>query len=195
MSGFGARHQIDGIECRNRNSSFLSGSALLTTLSVVLLETGDELSDTKILDHGLQDSVVVDVDFVDLDLGFLGDEIHLSLSFLLLESEGDSSDGSLLDSLHQVGGETGNLVSESLGLDLRDVINDSLVDVEVLSEPIVNALFISNVRQKMKSEVAVIKPSAPTWNIDLLSVVFLNHSPGGSLDGLGSDSSLYTSSN
>lgn len=49
----------------------------------VLLEAGNELPDTEVLDHLLQDSVVASVDSIDLDLGLLGDEIHLSLSFLL----------------------------------------------------------------------------------------------------------------
>ena len=51
--------------------------------AVVLLETGDELSDTEVLDHLLEDLVVLDLDLVDLNLGALRDEVHLSLSFLL----------------------------------------------------------------------------------------------------------------
>ena len=51
--------------------------------AVVLLEAGDELSDTEVLDHLLQDLVVLDLDLVDLDLGAFWDEVHLSLSFLL----------------------------------------------------------------------------------------------------------------
>jgi len=62
----------------------VSGAALLTTLTgVVLLETGDELAHTEVLDHSLEDLVVASVDLLDLDLGTLGDEIHLALSFLL----------------------------------------------------------------------------------------------------------------
>ena len=52
-------------------------------MTVVLLETGDELSDTEVLDHLLKNLVVLDFDLFDLDLGALGDEVHLSLSFLL----------------------------------------------------------------------------------------------------------------
>ena len=94
-----------------------------------------------------------------------------------------------------MGGETGDLVSESLGLDLGDIIDDSLVDVEVLSEPIENALFISFVQKMAIETIKATRLDVPTWIFNLLSVVFLNHGPGGSLDGLGSDSSLYTSSN
>jgi len=50
---------------------------------VVLLEAGDELPEAEVLDHLLEDLVVADIDLLDLDLGFLGDEVHLSLSFLL----------------------------------------------------------------------------------------------------------------
>ena len=60
-----------------------------------------------------------------------GDEVHLSLTLLFLESEGDTSDGTDLNSLHEMRSETGDLVSESLGLDNSDVIDDSLVGVEV----------------------------------------------------------------
>ena len=56
-------------------------------------------------------------------------------TYLFLKSEGDASDGSLLDSLHQVGREAGDLVSESLGLDRTDVINDSLIYMEVVGQP------------------------------------------------------------
>ena len=57
------------------------------------------------------------------------------ITYLLLESEGDTSDGSLGDSLHQVSGVTSNLVSESLGLDLSDIVDDSLVNMEVVGQP------------------------------------------------------------
>ena len=56
-------------------------------------------------------------------------------TYLFLKSEGNASDGSLLDSLHQVGREAGDLVSESLGLDLTDVVNDSLIYMEVVGQP------------------------------------------------------------
>ena len=59
-------------------------SSATTTSLEVLLEAGDELADTEVSDHGLKGLVVLGIDLVDLDLGLLGDEIHLSLSFLLL---------------------------------------------------------------------------------------------------------------
>ena len=56
-------------------------------------------------------------------------------TYLFLKSEGNASDGSLLDSLHKMGREAGDLVSESLGLDLTDVIDDSLIYMEVVGQP------------------------------------------------------------
>jgi hypothetical protein len=56
-------------------------------------------------------------------------------AYLFLEAEGDAADGALLDALHEVGGVAGNLVSQSLGLDDGDVVNDSLIYMEVVREP------------------------------------------------------------
>lgn len=61
----------------------------------------------------------------------LWDVLVLSLSLLFLQLEGDTSNWTLLNSLHQVGGVTSNLVSESLGLDLSDLSGQSLVGLEV----------------------------------------------------------------
>lgn len=59
------------------------------------------------------------------------DVLVLSLSLLLLQLERDTSNWTLLNSLHQVGGVTSDLVSESLGLDLSDLGGQSLVGLEV----------------------------------------------------------------
>ena len=50
--------------------SFLSASSAGTASSslVVLLETWNELSDTEVLDHLLEDLVAADIDLVNLDL-------------------------------------------------------------------------------------------------------------------------------
>ena len=56
-------------------------------------------------------------------------------TYLFLESEGDASDWTLLDALHKVTGVTSNLVSEFLGLNDCNVVDDSLVDMEVSGEP------------------------------------------------------------
>jgi len=64
----------------------------------------------------------------------LGDVLILALTLLLLELEGDTTDGSTLDALHEMGGVAGNLVAQALGGDDSDLIADSLVGLEVESE-------------------------------------------------------------
>ena len=57
-------------------------------------------------------------------------------TYLFLESEGDATDWALLNTLHKVTGVASNLVSEFLGLDDCNVVDNSLVDMEVSGEPI-----------------------------------------------------------
>ena len=45
--------------------------------------------------------------------GDLGHVVVLALTLLLLELEGDATDGALLDTLHQVGRETSDLVAKA----------------------------------------------------------------------------------
>jgi hypothetical protein len=47
--------------------------------------------------------------------GDLGDVLILALTLLFLELERDTADGTTLDTLHQMGGVSGNLVPETLG--------------------------------------------------------------------------------
>ena len=49
----------------------------------------------------------------DVESGDLGDVVVLALALLLLELERDTADGALLDTLHQVGREAGNLVPKA----------------------------------------------------------------------------------
>ncbi len=60
--------------------------------------------------------VGVDLQGVDGDVesGDLGDVVVLALALLLLELEGDTTDGAALDTLHQVGREASDLVTETL---------------------------------------------------------------------------------
>jgi len=85
--------------------------------------------------HGLQHihGVSVDFDRISLQRRFVRNEVHSTLSFLFLKLQGDASDRTSLDSLHQVGGETSDFVSQSLGRDDGDFIRDSLVRGEVES--------------------------------------------------------------
>lgn len=56
-------------------------------------------------------------------------------TYLLLKFKRDASDWSLLDTLHQVRGVSGNLVSKSLCLDDGHIIDDSLIYMEVVGQP------------------------------------------------------------
>jgi hypothetical protein len=64
----------------------------------------------------------------------LGDVLILSLTLLFLKLEGDAADRASLDTLHQVGGEAGNLVSQSLAGNDGDLIDDALVGLKVEGE-------------------------------------------------------------
>jgi len=64
-------------------------------------------------------SLVVDVELAAVGLGEvegrdLGHVLILALTLLLLELEGDTTDGSSLDTLHEMGGVAGNLVISPL---------------------------------------------------------------------------------
>jgi hypothetical protein len=88
----------------------------------------------------------------DVESGDLGDVLVLALTLLLLELEGDTADGTTLNTLHQVGGVTSNLrefrisifgrecdvvvveshlVAKTLGGNDGDLIADALVGLEV----------------------------------------------------------------
>ena len=55
-------------------------------------------------------------------------------TYLFLKSEGDATNWALLNALHKVTGETSNLVSKFLSLDDCNVVDDSLVYMEISGE-------------------------------------------------------------
>ena len=109
------------------------------SVSVLLSSTGalwpvrvDELLDAELPDELVDDLLVLDVSNV--DLGLFWNEVHLSFSLHFLKFKRDASDWAFFNSLHQMGGETSNLVSHLLGLDDSDIVDDTLVVVEVLGQ-------------------------------------------------------------
>jgi len=76
----------------------------------------------------------VDGDLLNIDLGLLRNILHASLALSLLKLQRDTTNGSLLDSLHEMSDETGDLVSESLGGDDGNLLRDLLVQLEVHSQ-------------------------------------------------------------
>lgn len=59
------------------------------------------------------------------------DIVILALTLFFLELEADTTDGSLLDAAHQMGGETGNLVAKTLAGDNGDFSSQTLVGLEI----------------------------------------------------------------
>ncbi len=56
------------------------------------------------------------------------------ISYFFLDLKGDTSDGALLDSLHQVSGETGDFISHSLGGEDGNIGKDLFIEVEISGE-------------------------------------------------------------
>ena len=109
---------------------------MLTVVSLVagaghLGDGGDALDvgEVKGLEH--IGGVEVHVDVVQVQEGAVGDEVHAALALLLLDLEGDATDGTARDALHQVRDKTSDLVPEALGGDGSNLLADLLVGVEV----------------------------------------------------------------
>ena len=94
-----------------------------------MLFFGNESVKSKRLEHF--SGLFVDSDVISSELRLLGDVLHLSLSFLFLQLEGNASDGAELDSSHKSGGVPGDLVADSFGRDHGNVVENSLVVMEV----------------------------------------------------------------
>ena len=75
--------------------------------------------------------LLVDLDHIGLDSRLIGDKVHATLTLFLLKLERDTTDWSLLDPLHQMGGKSSDLVAETLRRDDGDFFEDLLVRVEV----------------------------------------------------------------
>jgi len=70
----------------------------------------------------------------EVESGDLWDVLILALTLLFLQLEGDTTDWATLDTSHEMGGVTSDLVAETLGSDDGNLITDSLVGLEVKSE-------------------------------------------------------------
>ena len=65
----------------------------------------------------------------------LRNKVQPTLALFLLQLEGDVAHGALGDAFHEVGGEPGDLVSHALGRGDGDLVDETLVGVEVEREP------------------------------------------------------------
>ena len=98
-----------------------------------------QLSHVERLQHG--HGVSVDLDALGVDGTDVRNVVQPSLSLLFLELERNTSNWTSLDTLHQVGGVTGDLVPKSLRLDDGNVVTQTLVGVEVQGHPVVVLLY------------------------------------------------------
>lgn len=65
---------------------------------------------------------------------YLRDKIQSALTLLLLQLEGDATDGTSLNSLHKVGDESSNFISHSLRRDNSNLAHKLLVNMEIQSQ-------------------------------------------------------------
>lgn len=114
----------------------------------------------------------------DGDGGDLRDVVVLALTLLLLELEGDTADGTLLDALHEVSGEAGNLVAEALGGDDGNLVGDALVGAKMRRS---NEKQFDIAREGGGDALEVKREPG---------VVLLDHNARSTLDGLGANASL-----
>merc|ERR1712200_145397 len=70
-------------------------------------------------------------DILSVNIRHLGNVVVASLTFLLLQLNGDPSDWSSLDSLHEVSCETSDLVPEALAWNDGDLLSNALIGMEV----------------------------------------------------------------
>ena len=98
-----------------------------------------QLSHVKRLKHS--HGVSVDLDALGVDGTDVRNVVQPSLSLLLLELERNTSDWTSLNTLHQVGGVPGDLVSKPLRLDDGHVVAQTLVGVEVQGHSVVVLLY------------------------------------------------------
>jgi hypothetical protein len=119
-----------------------------TTLGNLLLGDGDDVDGDRLEAKVLEEVLGLAIDVELATLGVLGEvqsgdlrnELILALTLLLLKLEGDTADGTTLDTLHQVGGVAGNLVAQALGGNDSDLITDTLVGLEIERKPWVISL-------------------------------------------------------
>jgi len=129
---WGSRGSFTSLTSLTSLASFTSFSFWVALSDLSGSEDTELTKETSLLEHF--SGFIVDGDLLEINDGLLGDEVKSSLSFFFLDLQGNTSDGSLLDSLHQVSSKSCNLVTESLGRDLSDFGEDLLVEVEVVGE-------------------------------------------------------------
>lgn len=117
-------------------TTWLTVRTALLELTRLVRSNGNTLEITKINRLKEISSVGINIDNIDIEDRLLWDEVKTTLTLLLLELEGDTTDrATTLDALHQMGDETGNLVAETLRWDDGNLLGNLLVGVEIESQP------------------------------------------------------------
>ena len=88
-----------------------------------------QVSETNSLQHLV--GGVVDLESIGLNGRDIRDVVILALTLLLLQLEGNATDGTLLNTSHEMSNVTSNLVSHLLGGDDGNLLSESLVGLEV----------------------------------------------------------------
>jgi len=107
--------------CSNNLSSRRAIVEPAGSLDGLLLGNSNDIDGDRIETKALEEILCLAVDLelsglalAEVESRNLGDVLILSLTLLFLELEGDTTDGTTLDTLHQMCGVTSNLVAESL---------------------------------------------------------------------------------
>ncbi len=136
MKKFGSK-ELDARRQAMRLSAASTGDVTATSLRSLVSSDGGGDSDGKAVETERAEHVLgvgVNLEAArsrSVKSRDLGNVLVLALTLLLLKLERDTANGTALDTLHKVGGETGNLVTKTLGGDDGDLIDDTLVLVEV----------------------------------------------------------------
>lgn len=118
------------------NDPLMLARATSLTASLFQLDVG--LVQTEALDH--LSGVIVHSDRSRVNKRLLRDDLHLTLTLLLLELQRNASHRSLLNSLHERCDKSGDLVPQSLRGDNGNLLSDLLVNLEVQSQLLVVSL-------------------------------------------------------
>lgn len=102
--------------------------------------------------HALQEGHGISINFNigKLEGRFFRNVVILTFTFFFLKLEGNTTDRTLLNTTHQVGGETGNLVTKTLAGDDGNFGSEALVSLEIQSQTGV-VLFNENLGSSLNS--------------------------------------------
>jgi hypothetical protein len=97
------------------------------------LQHGDgQIGEVEVSQHVL--GVGINLNALNLEGRDLGDVVVATLALLLLKLDGDATHRGLLNTAHQMCGETSNLIAELLGGNDGNFLNNALVGLEIAGQ-------------------------------------------------------------